>query len=127
MVSPFSAFRLSPRRENGTEPPSGKRYSQNDFRLSLYGLVLTTLKFAMMSCGPVEEYGKLDAIDYLASQIKQKLRYSRFLTSFARTDGHDEEIDVETRTSANFDLRRELLDGRADGLARADFRPWYFH
>ena len=49
----------------------------------------------------------------------------RYYSAFARAGGPNAEIDVETRTSNDFDFRRELLEGRAELLTKADRLPTY--
>ena len=56
---------------------------------------------------------------------KQGFATVDFATSPIRTDGHNAEIDVETRTSKNFDLRRELLEGRVEVRTKTDWLPMY--
>ena len=76
----------------------------------LYGLVLKTILFREMSLGVSECRDKLDAADYLSSQIKHGIRKVDFFSACARAGGPSEEIDVKTRSSGNFDLGRGLLE-----------------
>ena len=97
------------------------------FYLPLYGLAQTTPRLREMSSRPIARRGgELGSLYVLSPRIK-KQRFSAFdfFSAFAWKGGHKAEIDAETRMSGNFDLRRELLEGREKVPTEKDCHPIY--
>ena len=62
---------------------------------------------------------KFHALDNLPSQIQQKgFQTADLLYAFVKTDVS--QIDPDTRSSADLDLKTELLNGRAKVLTKTD-------
>ena len=81
-----------------------------------------------MTFGTVDGGAKLSAMEYPTGRIaNQNFDTVECLKSFVRMGGPNAELDVETRTSGNFDLERDLSDGRAEDPAKTDWLPWYRH
>ena len=69
---------------------------------------------------------KLSASDYLSGNVqKQGFRTTDLLYAFIKTDGHGGQIDLATRSSPDFDLKAELLQGRVKVLTKTDCPEWH--
>ena len=76
--------------------------------------------------GAAGENEKLDDLDYLSVQIqKQGFQTTDVLRAFIKTGGPGDQIDLANRSSGDFGLRAELLQGRVKVLTKTDCAEWH--
>ena len=124
-VCPDGAVRLS-QMENGADSPPCEWYYLNVFLSIPLWIGLGDAQFRRnVSAGRrwAREIGRFRYSDPLDKNRDSPAPIPP--AAFARTDGHNAEIDVETRTPNDFAFGRELLECLIDVRATANFRSWY--
>ena len=106
---------------NRAEYPTAKRHSAEVFYLPRYGYPLPTRTLrkwnAELPGGRKIVCGRLPP----RPGISTELRYARFFNAPLRTCGPNAEIDIATRTYANFDTASALIEGAPEVAEKADF------
>ena len=93
------------------------------FYRSFSSLVLATLRFGKMSRGATEGREKLPSLENLSIELSKKGCETVDLSdAFVKLVGSA--MDLSNRLSPEFDLKSELLSGRAKALAKTDFAAY---
>ena len=107
-LAPIDYFSENPQ---GSNPRLVSEAPPSSFHQSLMALVLTTLRFAKMSRGAAAGRQKLSDLYNLSSHIrKQGFQTVDLLSAFVNPGGY--QIDLDARSSTDFDLKADLLNGR---------------
>ena len=119
---PLAPLNISPVGKAAPNPRLANDIAQTSAYLPLCALVFTEIRFSKNDLGLSSGGGKLPAVESLTGLIASKnFDTVDLLAFFARTGGPNEELDVEARTSGNFDPQCDLLEGRAKDPTKVDW------